>query len=170
VLNASLISPGVESAPSFATDDGSGVGGSTIDAPPGTKLVEAELNFANTSDRPQPMWFIGLGPLPFPSNSVFTLAVPTPDIAAFGQTTSSTGCADTEAPAGYCSIGAAISAFSPAQEDITQPPQIAAGATGTATLVAGGPGVGIPQNAPLQDVKVFLYGTQACSTCWAPLN
>jgi len=133
--------PGVTSATNTTTNDGSGGGGRAIDATPGHTLLLATMSVTNKTDRPEPMPFLASDPLPSTgATSAFNLVVPQSQAAAFGQANQqdcgvSPAQGPNLAPVGYCTLNAAIVAFTPAQTDITQPPQLAPGASGSVTLV-----------------------------------
>jgi hypothetical protein len=170
---------------SFTTDDGTGSGGTAVDAPPGQEMVVATLRITNSTDRPEPfaMEPFELGSaetLPYqPGNSEdLMLAVPEAQAAAFGiPTDQRTFCGTNgDAPTGYCDLYASVGAYSPAPGDITQRPQLAPGARFTVTLlVSGGQVYGqwVPANAPIQAVKAFVQQSSNCpgsAICWAALN
>lgn len=178
----SLASSGVVAMNSFMTDDGTGDGGTSVDAPPGSKILVGEVVFQNTSDRPEPMPDAPVGVMPADATgSQFIMAVPVADASTFGIDSSSENNLCTEgtpapgdaeaAPVGYCDLSLEIGAFSPAQTDITQPPQLAPGASGTVSFITAPTisGEWVPQNAPVGDVKVFYAPTLTCG-CWAPLG
>jgi hypothetical protein len=175
-----LDQPGVTSETSTTTDDSSGIGsGTPIDATPGHVLLTAKLSITNATDRPEPMPFVGIGPLPFTDFSpILAFGVPRAEALRFGFSSSDLSnagtpefgtpaerfCGDshgtTVAPLGYCSLGSEVSAFSPAQSDLTTAPQLAPGAVGTITIIvqnaAGGLGGSVPAGVPVGDVKVML--------------
>lgn len=181
VYQISLASSGVVSMTSFTTDDGTGDGGTSVDAPPGSKILVAQVVFNNQSGRSEPMTDVPIGNMPADSTgSQFILAVPQSDASAFGidPSTASQECSTSNvagtpdlAPAGYCSLSTEIGAFSPAQSDITQPPQLDPGATGTVTFITAPTTSGgwVPQAAPVSDVKVFVAPNTTCY-CWSPLG
>jgi hypothetical protein len=182
VFSVRLAAAGVTTMTSFTTDDGSGTGGTAIDAPPGTKLLVAQFVFTNSSDRPEPL----MVPFTLPNEITgyqITLAVPVADESAFGidpssasqacttDTASAMGAGAIAPPSGYCYLSAQVGAYSPAQTDVTQPPQIAPGAVGTITLVvsAAASANGIPENAPVTAVRAFAEPGEACG-CWSALD
>lgn len=181
MFNVSLASPGVTSMISFTTDDSSGDGGTPVDAPPGSKLLVAQLVISNNSGRPEPMLGSVVGTLPADATgSQLELAVPFADASAFGVDPSSGGslCNATNdamsvdvAPLGYCALSTQIGAFSPAQSDITQPSQLESGTSGTVTLLVtqGTDTAWVPGGAPTQDVKAFAEPNTTCS-CWSALS
>jgi hypothetical protein len=176
VFKVSLASIGAQ--PSFMTDDGTGDGGAAVDAPPGSTIVVAKLNFANDSARPELMP-LGIGVLPTETSAgPVEMTVPVADAAAFhlDAPAQSSACTvsgpATYAPLGYCNLNAKIGAFSPAQTDITQPPQVAPGANGSVTLESDQSATAagwVPESAPVQDVKVFVQPNATC-TCWVQLG
>jgi hypothetical protein len=184
VFQVSLAPPGVGTATTFTTNDSSGTGGTPIDAPPGQTLVIATLTFANKTDRPEPLNLIS-GALPdIGFGAEMVLAVPQRDAAAFGITPDQSPmyCQNLAPASGYCSLDPVMAAFSPAQTQFGEPPQLAPGQTGTITLLSGG-GMQetppVPQAAPVHDVKVYVETTQDCAAnlsgtpqpgCLAALN
>ena len=185
-----LAKAGVTTMTSFTTDDGSGSGGTTENAPTGSELLVAQIVFTNNSGRAEPLVLAPVSALPVnASNSQLDVAVPDADYAAFGIDKSSadqicntasgtdtsyqdvTGYPTFPPPRGYCYLPTLIGAFSPAQSDITRPPQVAPGADGTITLLVTGAanGLNIPQRAPLAAVRVFAESTVTCN-CWSALN
>lgn len=165
-FGVSLVSPGVTTASTFTTNDSSGSGGTPIDAPPGQVLVLATLRFVNNSDRQEPLVAAGDGRLPSPDAPSVHLFVPQSDASAFGLTTpggQTYGCGSGE-PSGYCSLGVQLVGFSPAQTDITAPPELAPGASGTVTVLPWilSANAWVPQAAPVRDVKVEVETTGNC--------
>lgn len=181
---ASLNSPGVTTKTTFTTDDGTGGGGTAVDAPPGKELVVATLRFTNTTDRTEPFAlepFLGgsAGSLPFQPGAGeedILLAVPQAQAAALGiQGDPSSVCAPNGiAPNGYCDLYAMVGAYSPAPTGSTQFPQLAPGATFTVTLLVAGGGLQgqwVPENAPVQAIKVYVeQNCTGSAICWAALN
>ena len=78
------------------------------------------------------------------------------------------------APTGYCDLYASVGAYSPAPTGSAQFPQLAPGASFTVTLLVAGGGIqgqSVPENAPVQAVKVYIEQKCAGSAiCWAALN
>jgi hypothetical protein len=184
VYQISLASPGISSTSSFMTDDGTGTGGTAVDAPPGSTLLVARVLFSNNTGRPEPLVGAGLEALPssaWDNGLELGLAVPVADAAAFGIQSPSTNdnCTTTTNPLtdglfppdGFCSLPQEIGAFSPAQTDITQPPQISPGGAGSLTYLAAQDlsGTWIPQSAPVHDVKLFVQPNSTCK-CWSTLG
>lgn len=190
VFSVRLAAAGVTSMTSFTTDDGSGTGGTTENTPPGSKLLVAQFVFTNDSGRAEPLFDAPVGPMPADaSNSQLALAVPQADYAAFGIDTSSAsqicntssgtdssyqtqiGYPSLAPPSGYCYLLAQVAAFSPVQADITQPPQVQAGADGTVTLIVSYAvnGLRVPQGAPVSAVRAFAEKNSTCN-CWSPLG
>lgn len=182
-FQVSLAAP-VTTATTFTTNDSSGAGGTTIDTPPGKILIVAKLTYTNKTSRQEPLDEAADGNLPEYGNtnlSTVYLGVPQSDAATFGVTAEGTydvGCGNQTAlvPAGYCDLGETVVAFSPAQTDITAPPEVAAGSSGTVTILALGEddNNAIPQNAPVGDVKVFVQTSASCQAtapgCLVALN
>ena len=73
--------------------------------------------------------------------------------------------------AGYCTLEAEAVGFSPGSPDLYDAPQVAPSSSGTVTILAQ-----VPQNAPLQDVKVIVQAsgsTSLCASygqCWTAVN
>ena len=175
VFKVSLASIGAQ--PTFTTDDGTGEGGTAVDAPPGSTIVVATLNFQNDSGRPELLPY-GAYTLPAAmSADGVEMTVPVADANAFGidatqeGTYCTTSAPATYAPLGYCNLDAKLGAYSPAQTDITQPSQVDSGGKGTVTLESDQSvsGAWVSQSAPVQDVKVFVQPNTTC-TCWVQLG
>jgi hypothetical protein len=177
---------GVATKTSFTTDDGTGAGGTTITAPPGQVLITAPVEFANHSGRQELFMPATQGALPDASGALIILAIPQADASAFGldahrssqDCTTKSASAFSQAPQGYCTLEAGVGAFSPALQGGTTKPPLAAGASGTVVMVAGSlvgtvPGPSIPQNAPVQDVKVYMDKSSDCAAtapCWVQVS
>ena len=175
VFNVSLAS--IDSQPTFTTDDGSGEGGTAVDAPPGSTIVVAQLTFRNDSGRPELLPY-GAYTLPAQmSAGGIEMTVPVADANAFGidSTQQATYCTTSGpalyAPLGYCNLDAELGAYSPAQTDLTQASQVDSGASGTVTLESDQSATGswVSQSAPVQDVRVFAQPNSTCS-CWDELG
>jgi hypothetical protein len=187
--------PGVTSAPSVTTDDGSGDGsGTAIDATPGNTLVVATLTITNPTDRPEPLAFAPTGSLPDDLGVIAEFVAPRADAPAFGLhvtdqqsaiggSTAEHFCGDANgtdaAPSGYCNLGSEIVAYSPASTDLTQPPQLSPGASGTITLAiqtVNGFSNGnitpspIAEHAPISSVRLAIETTSGDSTSWTELS
>jgi hypothetical protein len=174
LYQVSLQSPGVTTATTFTTNDSSGSGGTAIDAPPGQTLLAATLNIANKTDRQEPLPFVGDGTLPnadlfgeldfaVPQSNRATLGIP--ELGAYNI-----GCANGDTAAGYCSLGAALMAFSPAQTDFTAPPELAPGSSGTVTILPLGSELNytVSQSVPPSDVKIYIETTAGCAVTTPP--
>jgi hypothetical protein len=173
-FQVALVRSSIRATPTFTTDNGTGLGGGTlIAAPPRFTLIVATLTVTNRVDRPEPFDFPGgWGILPAAGN--FTdLAVPRAEAATFGILPSNlpldTLC---PLPGGYCPLSAKVSAHS----DFGFQPQLAPGASGTITIVAGaqvyGDQLKVPEGVPVQDVRVFVataYDLNGTPT-WAQLS
>ena len=180
-FTVSLAHAGLQELPQFTTDDGSGTGGTAIDAPPGKTLIIGQVNFQNATDRAEPLAVVPLGPLPADAKpSRLAMGVPISDASAFGIPSDqvSSYCSEpgqasagNVLPQGYCDLSAEVGAFNPVQSDITQPPQISSGGAGSVTVVAAQTSTNawVPESAPLNDVKVFVQPNSTCD-CWKPLN
>ncbi|MEA5456010.1 hypothetical protein SPF06_14840 [Sinomonas sp. JGH33] len=165
---------------SFTTDDGTGSGGTTLDAPPGKVLIAATLAIVNNSGRQEPFLFPGTGPLP-QLDTTFPFGIPKGDLAAFGipdtDVNHSMFCTGANVPTGYCTLSGQVGGFSPASDD-SNLPQLAPGATATLTILpfglGGASGQPIPEGAPLKDLKVFAERTVGCDVsdpaCAVALN
>ena len=190
LYRVALQSAGVTTATSMTTDDGSGTGGTAIDATPGHTLLRATLVVTNSTDRPEPLPFVGVGPLPTSVGPFLSLVVPRARADAFGLhvsdqqavlggTVAEGVCGDATtneqranpAPVGYCNLDAKLAAFSPAQTDLTQPPQLSPGETGLLTIVVQNTRLGeaVPDNAPLREVRVAIETTLNDATTWVEL-
>jgi hypothetical protein len=167
----------IASQPTFTTDDGTGTGGTAVDAPPGSTLVVAKLTFSNDTSRPELLPF---APVQLPaemSAGVVEMAVPVADASVFNldESAQSAYCTTSGsaiyAPVGYCNLNAKIGAFGPAQTDITQPSQVDPGESGSLTLESDQSlsGAWISESAPVQDVRIFAQPSSSC-TCWTPLS
>lgn len=156
----------VTAAPTFTTSDT----GATVNAQPGQELVLVTVTFANPTGRPEPFdqyprnTDAGGSNMPYPSSS-FSLGVLGADAAKFGLSPGGNGDHPCQAPAGvrgYCDLNAQVVAAYPAgSPDGVGVPEIAAGGTATVTLAGFGTGItpGLPQGAPLNDVKLFNAGS-----------
>jgi hypothetical protein len=174
LYQVSLRSPGVTTATTFTTDDGTGAGGRAIDAPPGQTLLVATLNFANKTDRQEPLPFVGASALPDTDLfGVVSVEVPQSDASALGVTEMggyTVGCG-ADVVAGDCSLGAAVAAFTPAQTDITTPPELAPGSSGTVTILPVGSSsvnYSVPQSVVLSHVKIYVQSTVGCLAATPP--
>jgi hypothetical protein len=188
VYQVALSAPGVVSATNTTTNDGSGYAGSPIDATPGHILLVATMSVTNKTDRPEPMALVGIGPLPETDVSgALSLVVPRSQANAFGLQVSDQAsglggtmaeryCGDAQnnpqaaspAPIGYCNLNAEVIAFTPAQTDITQPPQLAPGESGSLTLLVQDTPTGapVPEGVAANQVQVALERTLGDMTTW----
>jgi hypothetical protein len=170
IYQVSLAAP-IQAKTSFTTDNGSGIGGTAIDAPPGHILFVATITITNKTDRQEPDEFITTEPLPIAVDPATqadfpVMVVPPADAAAFGLIPDC-GYANF---AGDCTLNPGIGAFSPALAGV-QAPQLAVGDSGSITLFSRP----LPEGAPVQDVKVFVPKDASCvfdssTACWLPLN
>ena len=191
LYQVALDSPGLSTVTSMTTDDGTGTGGAAIDATPGHTLLTATLAVTNKTDRPEPLPFVGVGPLPASVAPFLSVVVPRARAAAFGLavtdqqamlggTVAEGVCGDATtnaqrinpAPIGYCNLNAELAGYSPAKTDLTQPPQLAPGETGSLTIVVQNTllGTPVPDTAPLSHAQVAIETTSTDTTTWVELS
>ncbi len=181
---AALERPGITTKTTFTTNDGSGGGGTAVDAPPGKEILVATLRFTNSTGGPEPFKLepfvggdVGLLPLqPGAGLEDIMLAVPQAQAAAFGVKgdPSSVCVTNSIAPSGYCDLHASVGAYSPAPTGTGQFPELAPGSSATVTLLVEGgelQGQWVPQNAPIQNVKIYV--STDCGNpagCWIEIK
>jgi hypothetical protein len=177
----SLDPPGLTEAPSVPTSDT----GNVINTPPGRALIVATVAYTNPTSRDEPfvLYPRGIGqPMPYAPDSLY-MVVPVADAAKFGISPGDSQLCKTRASpggssvlSGYCDLKPEVVAVSPGPGPSGQLPQLAPGKGATVTVAvigynAYGAPDGVPESAPLKDVKLYADSCPAATkTCPAQLN